>query len=97
MAQHMTLNGHTHVSIWVWSLGDKTPSIHMKSDFASDSDLRLVCCNVNIFNSLTVVPLFFIIFNILNPFAMYAMYFNSINTHIYKTIVICNCFRFHLF
>ena len=26
---------------------------------------------------------------------MYAMYFNSINTYIYKTVVICNHFRLH--
>ena len=42
-----------------------------------------------------MVPLFFIIFNVFIPFAMYAMYFNSINTYIYKTVVICNHFRFH--
>ena len=27
---------------------------------------------------------------------MYAMYFNRINTYIYKTVVICNHFRLHL-
>ena len=59
----------------------------VRSDFASDSDLRLrlVCCNVNIFNPFNAGTLFFIIFNIFIHFP--PLQCNVIN------VIVCNVFK----